>query len=224
MKSRLFLLCCALPLLLACSDHDDSTIFQSVPVIGSGDIVSEVRSVPPFDSVDLSAVADVTITEGASQEVRIRTDDNIIEHLSTRVSGGVLIIDTDVDYETVHGVKITIEAKDVRHLLLTGAGTITGTGLASGGDLRATLIGVGTISLSGTTDSYEGTNAGVGTLDAENLLARRSTIVISGTGNCRVTATDELDVTISGFGDVYYAGDPPTVRSTITGIGRLIPI
>jgi hypothetical protein len=48
--------------------------------------------------------------------------------------------------------------------------------------------------------------------------------VISGQGDCRVTVTDELDATISGIGDVYYAGNPPLVRSTITGRGRLIPL
>lgn len=44
------------------------------------------------------------------------------------------------------------------------------------------------------------------------------------TGVGSITATAELDVTISGIGDVYYAGNPPLVRSTITGRGRLIPM
>jgi len=226
MNHRLFAFLLALPLLLACHHGSDGggVIGSSLPILGSGLIVSENRPVPPFDSVDLQAVAGVTITLGSSHGVRVEADDNIIDHIGTRVAGSVLVIDSDASYDSPSGVKVYLEANAARSLRLTGVGSITATGIASSGTVSATVTGVGTITPVGYADAFVGTLTGVGRIEALDLMTRRSTIVISGQGDCRVTAGDELDVTISGIGDVYYAGNPPLVRSTITGRGRLIPI
>jgi hypothetical protein len=65
---------------------------------------------------------------------------------------------------------------------------------------------------------------GVGGIDAEDLTTPLATVDISGVGDCYVTATDELNVIISGEGDVYYAGNPPVINSNITGNGNLIAL
>jgi hypothetical protein len=230
MTRRLLTTCCVIFLVLACGGSDGSRTVFSDPIIGSGDIITDVRSLPPFDSVDLMAHADVYLVEGGAQNVRIEADDNIIGHIMTTVSaGGVLIIDADATYDSAHGVEIYLNATDVRSLQLTGVGIIDATNIDSMGNVRATLTGVGTISLSGVADTFDGMHSGVGVggvaaIDAEDLSTRRSTIVLSGVGDCRVTFTDELNVTISGIGDVYFAGNPANVNATITGTGKVIQL
>jgi hypothetical protein len=211
-------------LVLACGGSDGSRSVFSDPIIGSGDIVTQVRSEDSFHSVDLMAHAEVYLVEGGAQNVRIVADDNIIDHVMTTVSAGVLIINADATYDSAHGVKIYLDMTDVRSLQLTGVGIIDATNIDSSDNVRATLTGVGTISLSGVADTFDGTNAGVGTINAENLTTRRNTIVLSGIGDCRVTFTEQLNVTISGLGDVYYAGDPANVNATITGTGQLFQL
>jgi hypothetical protein len=224
MRRRLLTICCIMFLVLACGGSDGSRSVFSDPIIGSGDIVTQVRSEDSFHSVDLMAHAEVYLVEGGAQNVRIVADDNIIDHVMTTVSAGVLIINADATYDSAHGVKIYLDMTDVRSLQLTGVGIIDATNIDSSDNVRATLTGVGTISLSGVADTFDGTNAGVGTINAENLTTRRNTIVLSGIGDCRVTFTEQLNVTISGLGDVYYAGDPANVNATITGTGQLFQL
>jgi hypothetical protein len=220
MTRRLLTTCCVVFLVLACGGGSDGnrSVFSD-PIIGSDDIITDVRSVPTFDSVDLMAHAEVYLVEGGPQNVRIEADDNIIGHIMTTVSARVLIIDADADYDSAHGVEVYINTTDVQSLRLTGVGIIDATNIDSSGNVSAILTGVGTISLSGVADSFDGMHSGVGlpnAINAENLTTLRSTIVLSGIGDCWVTVIDELNVTISGIGNVYYFGSPPTVHKTIT--------
>lgn len=48
-------------------------------------------------------------------------------------------------------------------------------------------------------------------------------VTISGTGNVKVNASEQLDAVVSGVGTVTYAGNPPIVHSTISGVGAIRP-
>jgi hypothetical protein len=206
-------------------DHHHSSRRFHVPIVGSGRIVSESLSLPPFQSVDTwIGEAEIVITQAGTQSVRIETDDNIIDEILISVSGGVLIIDTDANYDTDYGVRIFLDMTEVQVLRQRGVGSISATNISSSGNLRVVLTGVGSITLSGSVDTYEARLDGVGGIDAENLGTRLSTIDIGGTGDCRITVSEELNGTISGFGNIYYAGNPPIVNENITGTGALIPI
>lgn len=226
MTRRLLALCCLLLLLPACDEVSvgGGGLTSSASTPGSGVMVSETRQVSGFDSIDLQAAASVAVTQGSPQSVWITADDNLIDLIGTRVSAGKLIVDSRSPYDSPRGVEIVITVPEVRQLELSGAGSITGSNVGSTGTIRALHSGAGSISLHGTAAAFTGKLAGVGTIDAQGLLSGRSEIVISGTGDCRTTAIEELDVTISGYGDVYYAGSPSTVSSKITGTGKLIPL
>jgi len=217
------LLLAAAVLSLGCSGSD-SFVNPSPEITGSGTIVTETRPVAAFHSVDLRAVADVSFGQGGAQAVQIETDDNIIGHISTTVSNGVLTIDQDVDYTTLHGVIVSLDMTQVQALSLSGVGEIVGRNNIGSTDLSLSVGGVGEISLSGTADTLTATIDGTGDIHAQFLQTHFATIVISGMGDCWITVTDELDVTISGIGDVYYAGNPPVVNSDVTGTGSLIPL
>jgi hypothetical protein len=216
-------LVCLLFLLTASCTSDDSGVIDTT-IEGSGIIVSQDRTVATFHSVNVLGVAVVLITQGPSQSVEIETDSNIIDHIDTSVLNGVLNISSDVEYSTSHGVIVFLEMAEVRRIDVTGVGTIVGQNDFTSDDLIVNLAGVGNITVSGTADSLVATLTGVGNIDAEDLEVDTCTVVISGIGDCRVHATQELSATISGSGNVYYAGNPPSVSSTITGAGNLIPI
>jgi hypothetical protein len=195
--------------------------------VGSGVIVSEDRPLSAFHSVNASiSETQIVINQAGAQSVRIETDDNIIDEIQTDVVGGVLIIESHVTYDTAHDVRIFIDMTDVQSLQLTGAGSMSASGISSGGGLSVALTGVGNMTLSGSVDTYHARLEGVGMrgIDAEALQTRVSTIDISGIGDCRITVTDELNATISGQGNIYYAGNPLDVNDNITGSGSLIQI
>ncbi|MCP5113671.1 MAG: hypothetical protein GY953_22790, partial [bacterium] len=59
-------------------------------VVGSGVRVSENRSVSNFHRVRVLALAEVEITVGQGPGLRIEADDNVLDMIDTRVTGGVL--------------------------------------------------------------------------------------------------------------------------------------
>ena len=58
-------------------------------------------------------------------------------------------------------------------------------------------------------------------LNAQALRAQVVSVVMSGAGNGTVTATEALDVTISGVGRLECHGNPPKVSKEISGLGKL---
>ncbi len=217
--------CAAALVLVACGGGSGNRIVQAPLIVGSGIIVSETRALPDFHGVDVSiGEFDIEITQTGTQSVRIETDDNIIDEIWTYVSGGVLIIETQANYDTDHNVRIFIDMIDVRSLRVTGVGSLSASGLSTSGDLTVAKTGVGGMTLSGVADTYHATTTGVGGIDAGALRTRTASIHLGGTGDCRITVTEVLNGTISGQGNIYYAGNPPVVNATVTGYGALIPM
>lgn len=87
---------------------------------------------------------------------------------------------------------------------------------------RIELEGVGDFNLTGDPqDKLDIFITGVGNVNAFSLEAATCSIYLTGVGDCRVSATEVLNVTITGEGNVYYKGSPE-IHSTVTGVGNLI--
>jgi hypothetical protein len=86
-----------------------------------------------------------------------------------------------------------------------------------------TLSGTGNVEL----DNGSGTNLtvinnGIGNFNGSNYQTRKAMVRAISVGNIRIWATDELDITVSGIGSVYYRGDPKTIKQNRSGLGRII--
>ena len=66
------------------------TACDAMAVNGSGDLITEVREVSGFDSIDLDGSGEVIITQGAGETLTVETDDNLMEHVETEVRGDTL--------------------------------------------------------------------------------------------------------------------------------------
>ena len=63
---------------------------------GSGDVITESRDVSGFDSVSLSGIGRVIITQGDDESLTIETDDNLMKYITSEVRDGTLELgDTD---------------------------------------------------------------------------------------------------------------------------------
>ena len=67
-------------------------------------------------------------------------------------------------------------------------------------------------------------NAGFGVLNCENLLGENNYVHNKGTNQIYVNSNSILEVTIGYIGNVYYKGNPVTIKKLITGSGKLIKI
>ncbi|UCG09227.1 MAG: DUF2807 domain-containing protein [Desulfobacterales bacterium] len=84
----------------------------------------------------------------------------------------------------------------------------------------STFITVGSINLSGEADESNAAISGSGKINAFDLETKNVSVTISGSGDCRLNASESLNATISGSGDIYYKGRPK-ISTRISGSGSL---
>ena len=119
-------------------------------------------------------------------------------------------------------LKAYISLKTIRSLTINGAGNIATQNSLSCDNLYVTINGAGNIVVKGTGDYLNSLINGAGNITAKEFLVARCKAYVNGAGNCSVYTSDELDATVNGAGNIYYYGNPPVVRASITGVGQII--
>ncbi len=69
------------------------TLFMSSALFAGSEVKKEDRSLASFSAIKLNCSADLYITQGGQQSVKVVADAKIIEFLTTEVEEDVLIID-----------------------------------------------------------------------------------------------------------------------------------
>jgi hypothetical protein len=210
---------------------------------GSGKVVSETRTVEKFNGVELKNAANVYITQGETQEVKIEAEDNIIRYITTEVKNNELIIDCKENINSHEPVNVYITVKELCLLELSGSGNMVAKNeitcehmtLRLGGSgelkvalksqsLKATLSGSGNMNLSGSVSESDLRINGSGNVNAQQMKTFTSSVSISGSGNTKVDVNNELNVHISGSGNVLYVTEPAKITTKITGSGGVLKI
>ena len=218
-------ICCGMAALLlglmACS-----SISLSAPsrVVGSGNVITEERNVNGFSSIDLQGSGNMNVTFGATEAVTVTADDNIMPWIVTSVSNGKLIIrnKSNVNITTSNPVQIDVTMKSIEGVTLSGSGNIDVADVL-GKDILVALFGSGEITMNGTADSVKIQLPGSGNIFCKGLKTDSATVSLNGSGNVTVYASESLDASINGSGDISYAGNPAQVQKEIRGSGNISP-
>jgi hypothetical protein len=185
---------------------------------GNGDIVTENRPVQEFTSVSAEGAFDIEWVTGPAS-CTIRTDENLLRHVETSVSGKKLQLEWHGQLHPTHGMKVRLSSSGLSGARLTGAVRLTGTRL-SGKGFYLEGTGATRVTVDGAVDELMATMSGATRLDAESLQARTAELSISGAGKAEVSASESLKVAISGAGKVTYTGKP-IVEKHISGAGSI---
>jgi hypothetical protein len=210
---------------------------------GSGKVITESRTVEKFSGIELKSVANVYITQGEAQEVKIEAEDNLMQHITTKVKNDELVIDCDQEINSHEPINVYITVKDLCLLELSGSGNMITKNeincehmtlyLGGSGEmkvalksqqLKATLSGSGNMNLSGSTSESDLRINGSGNMNAQQMKSFTSAVTISGSGNTKVDVNNELNVNISGSGNVRYVTEPAKITTKITGSGDVSKI
>ncbi|MFN8495065.1 MAG: head GIN domain-containing protein [Caldilineaceae bacterium] len=198
------------------------TLAGCTPIIGSGHIISEERSVTGFTALELSGRGDVIITQTGAESLRVSADDNVLPLVTTQVRGKRLILGLKRDsmlWETTVRYEVTV--RELSALTLSGSGDITLTKL-DGNRLDVKLSGSGTISAAGHVQTLVIDLGGSGEFTGAELASQQAEANVSGSGNVVVQASDTLAANISGSGHVTYIGNP-RLTSHVSGSGAISP-
>ncbi len=208
---------------------------------GSGNLVTESRSVKDFDRVDLHGCGQVVITQGGDESLVVETDDNIMPHVRTVVKARTLDLDFDPKHKNVSPTRLqfTLNVKDLVGLKVSGSGDIMAASLdtdrlevkvGGSGDVgidsltakntRVRISGSGDVVLAGEASGQDIGVSGSGKYRAQDLCSETAKVRISGSGSATVWAIQSLNARISGSGAVNYYGKPK-VKSEISGSGRI---
>jgi hypothetical protein len=210
-------------------------------VRGSGNVVTQERQVSGFDSVALSGVGQVIITQGDEEALTIETDDNLMQYIESEVRDGRLelriaddtipipsrsiiyrlgVVDlVGLDSSGAGSFEIGKLDTDRLQVSLSGAGNI-GVDSLNATDLVVAISGAGNVELTGQVETQQIDMSGLGNYNAPNLESRTASVRVSGAGNAVVWVLDALDVEISGAGNVEYYGSPQ-VTQDISGAGKV---
>lgn len=211
-------------------------------VSGNGHVVTEHFDLQPFSSVEVKGVLNVYISQGSSESLTVKTDENLMQYIDFDVKGGHLILNTkpNVKIKKSTEMSLYLNVASIDALTLSGVGTVKTDGplemeqlelsCSSVGNtsleiltsrLNAKTSMVGNFELIGSADFARIKNTAVGNLNAFDFKVKHLDIVTSGVGNTKVFASDDISVTSSGIGSVRIKGNPQINEMRKKGIGSV---
>lgn len=211
-------------------------------ISGNGNVVEETRDISGFTSVKLSSGIDVILSEGDHFEVRVEADENLIDVIETTLIGKTLEVGTEnVNIRNAKSKKVHVTLPELSELKISSAGDCRGAtvfhcddlelGISSAGDLtleveaRRIDLGIsssGDAKLAGKADVFYASLSSAGDLSAFDLIAGEVKVDVSSAGDARVYATDEISMSASSAGNIYYKGDAQVIRSSKSSAGDIV--
>lgn len=216
-----------------------SCIYKHYSVAGK--TITELRTVPAYQSVYVEGSIDVFITHDTSYDVKVEAGENLMDYIETDVVNQELIIrQSNSNVVNTKAIKVYLNADNLTRIETHGSGNLNtdklttstfelhkeGSGNADVHINADTVItvtsGSGNCEYLGNVTYHQYSVDGSGNLSARYLYTVYSDISIEGSGNATVYVTNNLDALIEGSGNIYYYGNPSNVNYQINGSGQLI--
>jgi hypothetical protein len=210
-------------------------------VHGNGKVVTEERHADSFDRLKVSSGIDAIITQGEEESIKVIADENLLEYIKTEIHDNTLKIYTDAFIRHAKSQEVHVVYKQIKEIDISSAGDVKGTNrmktddldldLSSAGDLildveamsiTCNISSAGDAHLSGTVDELDADLSSAGDLNASDLVAKKALVSVSSAGNANICATEEVDLSASSAGDIYYHGDPKIVNINKSSAGSII--
>lgn len=213
----------------------------------TGEITEESRETIAFKYLHMYNNVDVYIKYDPNYSISVRAGKNVIPGIKTSISDQTITIENVNSCNWVRSfdkpIEVYIGTPDLDSIVYQSSGNLSFTNQFVGDSIKIDVLeGAGSINLwlemikSTFNLAYGTANLNVrgythlsylhseayGPADLSALNTEFTFMTNKSTNNCRVKANLELNVGIYNVGDVYYSGNPLTVKADITGTGRLI--
>lgn len=208
-------------------------------------IETQDRKLSGFHAIASSGSFDIVLSQGNTESVRVKADANVINEVVTEVKNGTLMIHSKNNHSwgmsnfwNNKKVTVYVTAKDLNSIDVSGSGDLkienqfntnnlelrlSGSGDFTGKvnvkTLEASISGSGDFKIVGLAD--ESTVAGSGDFNGNGLITKSTAIRVSGSGDASIYASEKLDASVSGSGDVRYSGHPKNVSKVVHGSGEV---
>jgi len=210
-------------------------------ISGNGKVVEDVRNLDGFTAVKVSSGIDVYLSQGNDFEVKVEADENLHEVILTELEGKTLVVKTErVSIRNAKSKKVHVTLPELTALKISSAGDCVGQtpfscedlhlSVSSAGDLSLEvesgridldISSSGDVRLSGSADEFNVSLSSAGDLNAFDLIAAIVDVNVSSAGDARVHATDEISMSASSAGNIYYRGDAEVMHSHSSSAGNI---
>ena len=200
-------------------------------VQGDRNVMSEQRDVSSFDAIKVEGALDVYLTQGESEAVTVKADENLLDVIRTEVSGGTLRIYPEKNIRNAKSTQVYVTLNTLRDLAVSGACDVESEGAIATEELVLTVSGASDVALkiraesliskfsgacdgklSGEVGSLSLSASGACDVDAYDLLAQDCQVTSSGASDVDVHAIKTLDAVASGSSDISFQGNPEILQ------------
>lgn len=205
---------------------------------GNGTVTSKTYDLKDFKSIDVGGASTIFLKQDSVFNVKIETDENLFEYITTSINDGELDIDEKDGYNLRPSkeIKIYISMPLLQNASISGASTVQtdnkfeqneSFGLdisgASNGTIQVKapavnieLSGASTLNITGESKDIKAEISGASTLRAFDLKAENTDVDASGASTANVFASILLNADASGASSINYQGNSK-VTSTANG-------
>ena len=211
---------------------------------GNGNTIKINRTTQEYNAINVSGWYNVEIVDGKEGNIILKGEENLLEHIETKVQNGNLVIKTkngiNLKSSWNKGITIIVPVETIIAVSLAGSGDIIGkktiktdnfsTSMTGSGDItltieaksvKANMSGSGDINLNGLTSNFSANLSGSGDIKAYALKADNVNAVVSGSANIKVSVKEQIKARVSGSGDISYRGNPTKVDTKTSGSGNI---
>jgi len=195
-------------------------------ITSTGPMREEERLLAGFHTIDLDDRVDLLLEPRAANSVAVEAGLNLIGQVITEVRDSVLYVRNENRCNWVRSFNVTCSDTILRDYFLLeqwgaqGSASLT---MDVGMVDIALHSGAGDVTLLGRCRATANLFSGImGPIDASRMRTRFVNVNNSGIADIHCWVDNMLDVQLYDVGDVYYTGEPYSVRSTDTGSGELI--
>ncbi len=200
-------------------------IYTGHGIKGNGKLIWQTRNVGDFSKLSIGSAFKVYIKQGSATELKIEAEENLMAHISTKVSGGTLEISSD-GISATKSMTIYLTYVNVDDIRLSGAVCMESASAlnfeniafdfsgASEADLDLTakemtgdVSGASHVKLAGKVQKVHFNISGAADFEGMKLDVATFELEASGAAKAEVSATDELNISASGAASVRYSGN-----------------
>ena len=190
-------------------------------VKGNGNLVSEMRKLSNFKAIEITIGYDkILMNCGREPSIHISGDKNILPLITTRISKGILKIESDSTFETKADSEMIINIKSIKNFTFDGVGKTVIHNLNEN-KFKCNINGVGSCELNGKVESFYVSVNGVGSVNARQLIADDVVANLNGVGSVKLYAKNSLNASLNGIGGLTYFGNPAELILNDSGIGGI---
>lgn len=173
-------------------------------VRGNGDVTTDTRRLEAFDTLELACQGDLLIQLGDRDELVIRAESNLLEHITSEVDGGELTLRAEpgTSLRPTKPIRYELTVRSLEAIRSTGSGDISAPSLR--------------------TEHMDLVLTGSGDLELEGLQTEDCSLRITGSGDVEIGRLEAavFGLRITGSGDVKLAdGNARSFEAQITGSG-----